>query len=354
MSEIPPRWILRASRARKRNDTPSARAGGPLPALLLALLLGLSACQSSDVEVGDEERPFTMYFVPSVDAQGIAVSADKVTRYLEYAMSQKLSGGARPFYIESAIPTSYIAVVEAFGSNMADFAALTAFSYILARDIKGYPVEAFLGVVRGKDQRTYRGQIITHVDSGIDELEQLQGKKFAFTDPASTAGFVMPSKLFRDLGIELGEHVFGSKHDVVVTMVYQRQVDAGACYYSPPETTVTAQGDTAIQIRDAREKVLTQFPDVEEKVKILALTEAIPNDPWVIRSNLFDDPARQRAFVDALVASLLEYAATEEGKAALEELYAISGLARIEDSTFDPLREAIGSSGVELEKLLGQ
>ena len=131
-------------------------------------------------------------------------------------------------------------------------------------------------------------------------------------------------------------------------------MDAGACYYSPPETTVTAQGDTAIRIRDAREKVLTQFPDVEEKVKILALTEAIPNDPWVIRSNLFDDPARQRAFVDALVASLLEYAATEEGKAALEELYAISGLARIEDSTFDPLREAIGSSGVELEKLLGQ
>lgn len=354
MSEILPGSIPRAHDARRRKDTLALRARGACCALLLALLLGSISCQSKSVEVGDEDRPFTMYFVPSVDAQGIAVSADKVTRYLEYAMSQKLSGGERPFYIESAIPTSYIAVVEAFGSNMADFAALTAFSYILARDIKGYPVEAFLGVVRGKDQRTYRGEIITHVDSGIDDLAQLQGKKFAFTDPASTAGFVMPSKLFRDLGIEPGEHVFGNKHDVVVTMVYQRQVEAGACYYSPPETTVTAQGDTAIRIRDAREKVLTQFPDVEEKVKILALTEEIPNDPWVIRSNLFDDPARQRAFVEALVTSLLEYAATEEGKVALEELYAISGLARIEDSTFDSLREAIGSSGVELEELLGR
>jgi len=313
----------------------------------------VSACQSSDIEIGDEKRPFTMYFIPSVDAQGIALNAEKITRYLEYAMSQKLSGGERPFYIESAIPTSYIAVVEAFGSNRADFAALTAFSYILARDIKGYPVEAFLGVIRGEDQRTYQGQIITHVDSGIETLEQLQGKKFAFTDPASTAGFVMPSKLFRDLGIELGEQVFANKHDVVVTMVYQRQVDAGACYYTRPETTVTAQGDTTIRIRDAREKVLTQFPDVEEKVKILALTEEIPNDPWVIRANLYEDRQRQQAFVDALVSSLLEFAATEEGKETLEELYAISGLARIDDSTFDSLREAIGSSGVELEQLLG-
>jgi phosphonate transport system substrate-binding protein len=295
-----------------------------------------------------------MYFVPSVDAEGIALSADKITSYLEYAMSQRLHQGERAFYIESAIPTSYIAVVEAFGSNKADFSALNTFSYILAHDIKEYPLEAVLSVVRGEDERTYRGEIITHVASGIERLEDLQGKKFAFTDPASTAGFIMPSKLLHDRGIEIGEHVFGNKHDVVVTMVYQRQVDAGACYYSPPKTEITAEGDTITVIRDARAKVLTQFPDVAEKVKILAFTGEIPNDPWVVRTNIFADRGRQEAFVEALVSSLLEFAATEEGKQALEELYSVSGLVRADDSTYDPLRDALGSSGVDLEELLGR
>lgn len=340
------------ARSRRRSHPPRERS--LVLCVVLAALCGLGGCQSADVEVGDEKRPFTMYFVPSVDAQGIAVSAEKITRHLEYAMSQKLSGGDRPFYIESAIPTSYVAVVEAFGSNKADFAALNTLSYILARDIKKYPMEAVVSVVRGENELTYRGEIITHVDSGIETLEQLQGKKFAFTDPASTAGFIMPSKLFHDRGIEIGEHVFGNKHDVVVTMVYQRQVDAGACYYSPPATTITPDGDTLVKIRDAREKVLTQFPDVEEKVKILAFTDEIPNDPWVIRTNIFADQERQSAFVEALVTSLLEFAATPEGKQALEELYSISGLVRADDSTYDRLRDALGSSGVELEELLGQ
>lgn len=323
----------------------------PLRALSLAAaaLVPLSGCK--EPPVGSKARPFTMYFVPSVDAEGIAVSADKISDYLEEALSQRIYEGKRRFHIKSSIPASYIAVVEAFGTNKADFAALNTFSYVLAKDVKKYDVEAILTVVRGKNERSYKGQIIAHVDSGVDSVEDLNGRKFGFTDPASTAGFIMPSKLFKDKGVEIGEAVFGKKHDIVVTMVYQRQVDAGATYYSPPKTVVE-DGVEKTVIRDARAKVKTQFPDVEDKVKIVGFTDDIPNDPWVIRKNIFEEPERNRELEEAIAEALIAFAATPEGKKALDELYSITGLVRASDDTYDPLRKALGETDIDLEGLL--
>src|SRR5690606_17745430 len=135
---------------------------------------------------------------------------------------------------KAAVPTSYIAVVEAFGTKKADFAAFNTFSYILAKDIKKYDVQAFINVVRGEGETHYKGQIVARRDSGIKTIQDLNGKKFAFTDPASTSGYILPQKLFNDAGITLGGTVFAQKHDNVITMVYQKQVDAGATYYSEP------------------------------------------------------------------------------------------------------------------------
>ena len=62
-------------------------------------------------------------------------------------------------------------------------------------------------------------------------------------------------------------------------MVYQGQVDAGATYYSPP-----VDGKPM----DARTRVMSQYPDVLEKVKIIDFTKPIPNAPWVLREGLLE------------------------------------------------------------------
>jgi len=319
--------------------------------LLVLPVLGLGIAGCADPEVGVSQRPFTMYFVPSIDAESIALSADRITDYLEEQLSEKLYGGERRFHIKSAVPTSYVAVVEAFGTGKADFAAFNSFSYILTRDEKGYPVKPVLSVVRGEDEQTYKGQIIVRADSGIERLEDLAGKKFAYTDPASTSGYFLPSKLLRDRGVELGEFVFGQKHDIVVTMVYQGQVDAGATYYSPPRVVMN-NGVREEHARDAREKVSMQFPDVVEKVKILEFTRDIPNDPWVIRTNVFEDPEMQKKLEEGLVEALLTFASTADGKDALDELYNITGLVRADDSTYNTLREVVGD--VDLDAVINK
>ena len=59
-------------------------------------------------------------------------------------------------------------------------------------------------------------------------------------------------------------------------MVYQHQVDAGAVFWLPDENN---------QPWDARRMVLTQYPDVFEKVKIIAKTQELPNEAIVIRKD---------------------------------------------------------------------
>lgn len=316
---------------------------------LFTLVVGSSGC--TDEKVGSSSRPFTMYFVPSVDAQTVTRSADQLTHFVSEYVSKKISGGKEKFHIKSAVPSSYIAVVEALGTGRADFAALTTFSYILTKDIKKYDVEALVRVVRGDNENSYKAQIIARVDSGIKTLQDLNGKKFAFTDPASTAGYILPKHLMESQGILPGQTVFAQKHDNVVTMVYQGQVDAGATYYSPPRH-VEKDGKQVEEIMDARAKVKTQFPDVESKVKIVTLTEDTPNEPWVVRSHLGKDNEYSNQVKAAVKEALLQFASTEEGKKALFELYSITGLADVDDHLYEGIRKLVLASNVNIEETL--
>lgn len=279
-------------------------------------------------ELGTAGRPLRLMLVPSVDAQKVTESAERLVQFL-----RQYTG----YWIEASVPTSYIAVVEAFGAGKADIAALNAFSYLLAHE--RYGVRAVLRVVRRHGELSYRGQIITHVASGIEHLRQLTGKRIAYVDPASTSGYILPKALLEQEGVRPAEEVFAMRHDNVVTMVYQRQVDAGATYYSPPDP-VTGE------IRDARSRVQRQFPDVVEKVRILALTDSIPNDPIVVRADM------PEPMVETLVRGLLAFQAHPEGRQALFEIYSVEGFMPASDHDYDGLRRLLRRHVPDVESFL--
>ncbi|MEZ4871820.1 MAG: phosphate/phosphite/phosphonate ABC transporter substrate-binding protein [Bdellovibrionales bacterium] len=310
----------------------------------LSFLTVSVGCKKEKGPIGSENNPLKMFFVPSDDTHTIALSAKEVDEYLEKYVSQKLYGKDTGFYIEASVPASYIAVVEAFGTERADFAAINTFSYILLKDKKKYPAEAVLNILRGEGESTYKAQIIARADSKINNLEDLKGKKFAFTDPASTSGYILPAILFNEKGIDLGEKIFAGRHDNVVTMVYQRQVDAGATYHSPEYNG---------ELMDARRKVKTQFPDVFEKIKIISFTEEIPNAPWVLRTNMYgDDKETYEKVKNALVEGLLEFSNTDNGKETMMKLYSITGLIKASDDDFQGVRDMFAKSAFDVEQLL--
>jgi phosphonate transport system substrate-binding protein len=292
--------------------------------LLISSFLFLCQC-TENKELGSKQNPLKFYLVPAQDMQGLAENGKVLEAYLKKDLGMEVS-------VE--LPVSYIAIVEAFGSKRADVAILNTFGYILAND--KYGVEAHLKLVnRGRDE--YWGEIIARVD-GPKSIKDLNGKKFAFVDPASTSGYLLPQRLFKQEGIKIKEHIFAGRHDTVVAAVYQKQVDAGAAFYTPPDDDGT--------IKDARMLLKTQFPDIYEKVKILQLTGPIPNDPISIRKDLPEDLKKK------ICDSLVRYIHSEEGKQTMYKLYHITDFKQASDKDYDKVRGYLKDLGKTAQEFI--
>ncbi len=296
--------------------------------LLVLTAAFIISCNKQKQAIGSKKNPVKVFFTPSVDAETISKNSEKLIQFLEAETG---------LHFKTEIPQNYVAVVESFGSGRADVAVMNSFGYLMAHS--KYGAMARLTTSR-YGSPYYRGQIIAAARLGIDSLDllALNGKKFAFVDAASTSGYLLPLKLLKEKGVTLGEEVFAMKHDNVVTMIYQGQADAGATFYSPPSETG--------EIRDARARVKTQFPDVEQKVKIIALTEEIPNDPVVFSRELPVD------LVEKITTGFIKFSLTEEGKKVLGELYSIDGFKQASDSDYDGLRNIIRLLGKDLEEFV--
>ncbi len=278
------------------------------------LAIMLSSCTFKKAELGSEKNPVKLFFVPSVDAKVIDSNSSIMKSYLE---------AHTPYKFEVNVPQSFVAVVEAFGAKRADVAALNTFGYLMAHE--KYGAEVRLTVIRyGKP--TYQAQIIAK-KGRFKNLKDLDGKKFAFVDPASLSGYILPLKFLKDAGVNVGDPVFAMRHDNVVSMIYQGQVDAGATYYSPP--------DSKDGIQDARRLVKAQYPDVESKIEILKLTTEIPNDPIVFRKDMPTEMKSTiaKAFVDMLT--------TENGKAAFNNLYGATAIQEATDKDYESIRSMV-------------
>lgn len=290
--------------------------------------LSLRPVIRGEAPLGSQTNPVRLMLTPSTDAQAIIRDGEVLAKYITDRTG---------IHVRVDVPNLYIAVVEAFGTSRADMAIMNTFSYLLAH--KKYGAKAVMRVARRYGELSYRGEFIVHAESGITSVQQLHGKTIAFVDPSSTSGYIYPKDMLRRLGVTPSEETFAYGHNQVATKVYTREVDAGAVFYSSPDTVTGEQ-------LDARTKIKTEHPDVFEKVRVLALTDEIPNDPVVARKGL--DPLIVSRVCDAL----LSFQRTEEGKKALMTIASVEGFQRTSDAAYDDVRKLVASYGVDVEKQL--
>jgi phosphonate transport system substrate-binding protein len=270
-----------------------------ISSICLFLLLGACTVKS---EKGSEKNPIMISLVPSKDTKSLMISAQELSAWLS-----KETG----YHFEISIPTSYIAVVEAIGGHRVDIAYLNTTNYFLAQEKYGAEVQFITLNIDGNSQ--YKGQFLVRSDSKIKKLEDIQGKKIAYVDPTSASGYILPAYQLKQKGIKPAEAVFAGKHDSVVSMVYQRQVDVGTTFYALPE-----KGEPM----DARRLVATQYPDVWDKIRILDFTVSLANDALVFRRDL------EPAIKDKLVLAIEKWIVTPEGRITLKALSNGYGLRR--------------------------
>ncbi len=195
----------------------------------------------------------------------------------------------------------------------------------------------------------YYGCILARTDSGIRRIEDLEGQSFAFSDETSTSGHVFARALLQRRGVTLGHVLFAGGHPNVVQAVADGKVAGGATFYSPPSPAHERDGTL---VGDARFLIIKNMQTVAERqafidrVRIVALTDPIPNDVCCVRRGFSD------AVWERFEQSLQRFLDTSEGRAAYYDLVAGVAAARCVDADFDDFRAALQQSGVSASRLL--
>jgi len=293
--------------------------------LILAILLSCSSesdrVKRANRDLGSKRNPIKMYFVPSLEAGKIVNSAEGIATYLKQSTGM---------HFKVAVPTSYAAVIEALGTYQADIAWLSTYAYILAK--QKYDAEVRLMTVRN-GLKAYRGQFVARTDSGIDDIDDIEGKIIAYTDAASTSGYIYPSAILKQRGITPKDYFFAGGHSQAILAVYSGRADIACTYWSPPDETGTP--------RDARVKLLETFPDIFDKISIVGFSDWIPNDTVTFRKDI---PSELR---DQITTALLEFASTNHGKETLKALYDIDGLVPASDEDYEIVRTTLRMMGMD-------
>jgi phosphonate transport system substrate-binding protein len=290
-----------------------------LTSLIVIVLMSLVLTGCGEPKLGTEDNPVVMSFVPSGDTEDIIASGDQ--------LAQMVSDLAKVVVV-AEVGTDFAATREAMGAGKAHIGWLNTFNYVLANE--KYDIDVGL-VTERFGSSTYRGQINVNADAGIGSVADLKGKVMCWVDPNSTSGYIIPRIMLAANGLDpdndFAKTVEAGSHNNVITQVYNGDCDAGASY------------------DDARGSVEDDLPDVKDKVLILDYTTDIPNDSVAF---IKDFPPEMRT---AIVNALLEISGTEEGVAALNNLYSIAGLAAAEDSFYDAFRADLSKAGMDIESL---
>lgn len=153
-------------------------------------------------------------------------------------------------------------IIDHFVSEGMDGAFFGSFTYALAHAKLG--VEVLARPEDSEGRSTYHGLVLVRTDSLIRTAADMKGKRFAFVDKATTAGYLLPMAYFKKHGIGdyrgyLKEVYFAGTHEGVIEDVLNKRADIGAA-----KNTVFDR----LAIADERIKnellVLDQSPEVPE------------------------------------------------------------------------------------------
>lgn len=317
--------------------------------VLLFILVSLTSIQViyAQGDLGSEDNPIQVFFVPSVEAQTIITGGEIMAEALEAATGLNF---------EVAVPTSYAATVEAMcAAPDSSMGFIPAAGYVIASNRCG--VEVAAAAVRN-GWNVYWAAYIVRRDSDIYTFGDLAGRSWAYPDAGSTSGYVVPSVELQAAGIEPSEFVEAGGHNQVVQAVYSGEVDFGTTFFSPPlvpgapwqigdlpepydltvdESRIGEDGFLYVgdvRVLDARANLRETAPDIVDQVRILRLSAPIPNDTLSFGPDFPEDLKEQ------IIEALFAFAETEEWTQSIggQDFYDWSGLAPITDETYNSVR----------------
>lgn len=230
--------------------------------------------------------------------------------------------------VNFTILSRYGNIIERFGAEKMDGAFFGSFTGALAIEKLG--VIPLARPVNPDNTSTYRGLIFVRKDSGIKDVAGMRGKKMAFVEKATTAGYVFPLAYLRENGITdtnhfFGESFFAGSHDAAIYAVLNRKADIGAAKHS------------------IYSRLMKEDPRIEKELLVLSQSPDVPSNGLCVRKGLSGEITKK------IKNALLTLHTDPEGGAVLKKF----GALRFIDTTvqdYKPVFELSSKAGIDIKK----
>jgi ABC-type amino acid transport substrate-binding protein len=312
--------------------------------------------------IGTAENPIVILLAPLVFPEDILPGTEILITSLESSLGMEF---------EAAVPNSYAETVTALcASPEGSIAILPAEAFVVASEL--CDAEASLTSLRF-GYTSYWTEVVVARTSTITSLADLDGLTWAYPEADSTAGHLIPSAMFAAAGITPGDSIAAGGHTEAVRAVYEGTADFATVRFSPnldlegatvwdgtqegadvPADLVAScglsdDGDLVcgtLRPRDARRGLRENYPDVIQRVRILTISDAIPNELVVFGGGF---PADIRARV---VEAMLRFSTEDpEGFVAAFEAFVWDGLEAVTEADVAGVRTLLAQLGFGLEDL---
>jgi phosphonate transport system substrate-binding protein len=221
--------------------------------------------------------------------------------------------------LKQVAATDYRGSIEALRFNKAQIGQLGPKGYVEASNHNYANVEPIVQLQHTNGSLGYRSCLIVHADSDLFSPEDIAGKTFAFNDPNSTSGYLVPMTFFlMEMGIEPKEYfsklTFSGSHEASILAVANKKVEVAS----------------------------TNLPDIQQMtregkvprgtVRVIWVSKLIPNDPIVVRKDL------PESLKQAIQHSLITMKA-KNPEAFVAGGAWIGGFVKVDDATYQIIRD---------------
>ncbi|MGA8752365.1 phosphate/phosphite/phosphonate ABC transporter substrate-binding protein [Candidatus Deferrimicrobium sp.] len=269
----------------------------PIASILFLLCLPLfGACPPQEPPAPAKKPTATMLLIGLIPEQNLFRQVERYEPLGEYLFRK--TGTKVTFKI---LPR-YGNIIDSFKSSGLDGAFFGSFTYTLAHAKVG--VEVLARPVALDNTSTYYGMIFVRKDSRIRTARDMKGKRFAFVDKATTAGYLLPLDYFHEHGISdykqyLKEAYFTGTHEDAIRDVLNRKADIGAAKNTVFQRLAKAE------------------PRIMEELVVLERSPDVPENALALRVDI-DASVR-----DLLKDALLKMNLDPDGKKVLERFGAL-------------------------------
>ncbi len=230
--------------------------------------------------------------------------------------------------VNITILSRYGNIIERFTSEKMDGAFFGSFTGALAIEKLG--VDPIARPINLDGSTTYHGYMFVRKNSGIKSVKDMKGRKMAFVEKATTAGYIFPVAYLKENGVTdikkfFSEYYFTGSHDAAIYAVLDKKADIGAAKHS------------------MYDRVRKADPRVDKELMILAESAKVPSNGLCVRKGLDKD------IKNKLKNALLNIDKDPEGKVVLEKFGAIRF---IETTVVDykPVFDLADKAGINIKK----